>query len=77
MVFSTEEIRTRESSAANTKSPQYNGISTSEVAHTEIADDWFNKMELVRSASVALHLPQSLIVTSQILVQVSGGILHS
>ena len=58
---------------ANTKPPEYDGVSTIEMAQVEVTECGFNRVKLVRSTSIPLHLPQFLTMICQILVQVSGN----
>jgi len=67
----------RKSSMANAKPPEYNSISTTEVAVTDITKGGFNGVKLVRDTSIPLYLPKSLTMVSETLIQVSGGTLHS
>ena len=43
---------------ANTKPPEYDGVSTIEMAQVEITEGGFNRVKFVRSTSIPLHLPQ-------------------
>ena len=58
----------RESNVANAKPPECNSISTTEVTQGEITKSGFNGMKLVRDTSIPCHLPVSLTMVSQTLI---------
>jgi len=53
-----------------------NSISAFKVSEVAIAKGRLDRMQLVRSTSIPLSLPESLTMDSQIMVEISGRALH-